>query len=254
MTAGDYRDKVVFLSGAGGGIGRAAAHAFAAAGARLLLTDLEPEPLEELAAALRDGPEVLTVPGDVTVEESMEAVVAVGVEHFGRVDVAINSAGVLQRQAKVGDIPVADLDRCYAVNLRGLFLCLQQELRQMRRQDKGGVILNLSSAAGILGSPGMGGYGASKHGVTGLTRTAAVEYARYGIRVNALCPGYVESPMFERFQGSSPVDVERLRRVNPMGRLCRVEEVVDAMLWLCSERNSYMNGQAISLDGGLSAI
>ncbi|WP_138379907.1 SDR family NAD(P)-dependent oxidoreductase [Luteithermobacter gelatinilyticus] len=256
MTCESYADKVVMITGAGSGLGRAAACAFAKAGAKLVLSDLHQAELEETAFLAREvGGEVLWRLCDVRNKEQVIENVVAAEETFGRIDVAINNAGVEHALKPLAQCDTEEWEQTLDVNLKGVFYCMKYELQQMIRQNAG-VILNVASIAGISGAPGLGPYAASKHGVVGLTRTAAAENARYNIRVNAICPGGTATPMVERYLNREEDDnaVRKLIGMVPMRRLARVEEIVDGMLWLCSDRNSFMTGQAVVFDGGLTAI
>jgi NAD(P)-dependent dehydrogenase (short-subunit alcohol dehydrogenase family) len=252
MAQHDFSDKVVLITGAGSGFGRLAAAAFARSGALLALGDLD---IDALAATVREGgiaPErVLAMRCDVAVNTEVQQFVAATVERFGRIDVAVNNAGIGHPLARLADCEEETFDRNIAVNLKGVFLCLRAELPQMVRQG-GGVILNVSSVAGITGAPMLAPYAAAKHGVIGLTKTAALEYARRNIRVNALCPAYTRTPILDAL-GSRPSTLDSMAAAIPMQRLGRPEEIVQAMLWACAPENSFMTGQAITLDGGLTA-
>lgn len=250
----DYRNKVILITGAASGLGKLATEKFAAAGAQLAICDLSLDGVEGTAAPLREvGTEVLAMECDVTVSEHVDTFITSSIEQYGRLDVAINNAGVLHSMKRIDECDEALWDRTINVNLKGLFFCLKHELTQMSLQQHG-VILNVASVAGLVGAPMLGPYAASKHGVIGLTRTAAAEYAGRGIRVNALCPGFTQTPMVDEVVEERGTTARKgMSGSNPMGRLGTAEEITDAMLWLCSEQNSFMNGQAIALDGGLSA-
>lgn len=253
MLTLSFADQVVFVSGAGGGMGRVAAGRFAAAGAKLVLADVD----ADAVAAARDqiealGAEALSEAIDVTREDDVAALFERVRERFGRLDVAVNNAGVLQSPSRLADTDQSEWRRNVDVNAGGTFNCMKHELAMMKAAGSG-VILNMSSAAGVVGAPYMAAYAAGKHAVVGLTRTAALEYARYGIRVNALCPSYVASPMVDAFTGNADDQAAKLAAAIPMKRLATMDEVVNAMLWLTSSYNTYMTGQTISLDGGLTA-
>ena len=252
MASGDYTDKVVLITGAASGFGRLAATAFAGAGALLALADCRLDALNASVGESGIAPDrVLAMACDVAVNSDVQQFVATAVARFGRIDVAINNAGIGHPLARLEDCDEETFDRNIAVNLKGVFLCLRAELPQMVRQG-GGVILNVSSVAGLAGAPMLGPYAAAKHGVIGLTRTAALEYARRNVRVNALCPGYTQTPLLEELR-ARPGTLDNMAAAIPMQRLARPEEIVQAMLWACSPANSFMTGQAIALDGGLTA-
>ncbi len=252
MNLDSYHDQVVMITGAASGFGALLAQRLAGLGARLVLGDRDVAGLERVAGGLREaGATVLAVPCDVTREVQVKALVDAAVATFGRLDVGVNNAGILTPMKRFVDTTEAELDRSHAVNTKGVFFCMQQQIRQMLPQG-GGVILNIASMAGLGGAPKLAAYAAAKHAVVGLTRTAAVEYARRGIRVNALCPFYSATPMVT----DSEVGEQQqfLAQGSPMKRLGTPDEIVAAMLMLCARENSYMTGQAIAVDGGLSAF
>lgn len=252
MNLDSYRDQVVMITGAASGFGALLAERLAGLGARLVLGDRDVAGLERVAGALREaGATVLAVPCDVTREVQVKAMVDTAMATFGRLDVGVNNAGILTPMKRFVDTTEEELDRSHAVNTKGVFFCMQQQIRQMLPQG-GGVILNIASMAGLGGAPKLAAYAAAKHAVVGLTRTAAVEYARRGIRVNALCPFYSATPMVT----DSEVGEQQafLAQGSPMKRLGTPEEIVAAMLMLCARENSYMTGQAIAVDGGISAF
>ena len=249
----DYSEKVVMITGAGAGMGKLAAENFAEAGAKLAICDINQDNIETVAAVLREkGCDVLARAFDVSDESEVKNFLEECVNRFGRIDVGINNAGILQPVAHLHKLELEALDKQYQVNIKGAFACMKHQLANMLK--KGGVILNLSSLAGINGAPNLAAYSSAKHAVVGMTRTAAVEYGRYNIRVNALCPSFVDSPMLNDVVDQGPISKERMVEFNPMKRLATMQEIVNAMLWMCSDFNSYMNGQAIAIDGGLTAF
>jgi NAD(P)-dependent dehydrogenase (short-subunit alcohol dehydrogenase family) len=250
-----FEGKVALVSGAGSGIGRASALAFARAGACVIVSDVDaPGGDETVRQVSGAGGLARFVAADVTDERQVEALVAAAVETFGRLDYAHNNAGIGAPPAALQDTDRSSFERVLAVNLTGVWLCLKHEARQMLQQG-GGAIVNTASLAGLIGFPMNVAYSASKHGVIGLTRTAALEYARAGIRVNAVCPAFVRTPMVERFvEVSGPrMSYERLASMQPMGRLGTVQEVADAVVWLCSDEAGFITGHALPLDGGTTA-
>ncbi len=253
MITLDYSNKVVLITGAGGGLGRLAAQNFAEAGASLALSDINSDNLQSLKQALPPTTHCYTATCDVSDAQAIETFINNSIDYFGRLDIAVNNAGILHTPNKLADIAIEEIDQQLSVNARGIYLAMKYELQHMHPQGSG-IILNMSSAAGILGAPGASAYAAAKHAVTGMTRSAALEYARYGIRINCLCPSFIESPMVDEFDKRSPVKKDHLAAANPMRRLGTMQEAVNAILWLCSDYNSYMAGQAISIDGGLSAM
>ncbi len=249
----DLRNQIVLLTGAGGGIGRETALAFAREGAKLALSDVDTGAGEEtVALARKEGTEAVFIGADVTDPNAVEGLVATTLEHFGRLDCAVNNAGVEHESRKLVDCTLDMWDRTLEVNLKGVWLCMKYEIPPMLTAG-GGVIVNVSSAAGLGGAPSASPYAASKHGVVGLTRTAAIEYAKNGIRVNAVCPSYTRTEMVQRVLDTRPEMKKTLLKASPMGRLGEPEEVAQTILWLCSPRSSYVNGAAIPVDGGITA-
>lgn len=254
IGAGLCDGKVVLVTGAASGIGLAAASAFAREGARVVLSDRHGEAAEQAAATLRAaGGTALAVAGDVSREEEVAAVVAAAVRHFGRLDCAFNNAGVGGAETgsagkKTADIPRDAWDKIIAINLTGVWLCMKHEIAAM--QADGGAIVNTASIAGLIGLPAAAAYTASKHGVLGLTKAAAIEYGAQAIRVNAICPGYIETPLIQaRLAGRR----ERLEQRSALGRLGSAEEVAELAVWLCSDRASFVTGAVYTVDGGYTA-
>jgi NAD(P)-dependent dehydrogenase (short-subunit alcohol dehydrogenase family) len=245
-----FTDKVAFVTGAASGIGRAAAMAFAAEGARVAILDRSASALDEIEASVREAGsgEVLAVVADVAIPEEVEAAIGKIVGRFGRLDVAFNNAGVENKAYPVAELPLEEWDRILDVNLRGTFLCMKHELAQMVTQGAG-VVVNTSSGAGIKGVPGGAAYAASKHAIIGLTKSAALDYAKRNIRVNAVLPGNIETPMMDRFTGG---DIQKAIDLEPVGRLGRPEEIAEAVLWMSSDLGGFVTGSAIVVDGGWS--
>ncbi len=247
--------KVALVTGAGSGIGRASALAFARAGALVIVSDVEPAGGDETVRLIHEAEgEATFIQADVTDEASVERLIAACVEAYGRLDHAHNNAGIAAPPAPLHEADRAWFDRVQAVNVTGVWLCLKYEARAMLAQG-GGSIVNSASLAGLIGFPLNVAYSASKHAVIGLTRTAALEYATAGIRVNAVCPAFVRTPMVEGFVTADPrrFNLERLASMQPMGRLGTVDEVAAAVVWLCSDSAAYITGIALPLDGGTSA-
>ena len=244
-----FPDKVAFITGAASGIGRAAAVAFAAEGARIAVLDRTEDALADTVAAVKAaGGEVLVIACDVSDPDQVEAAVALTVERFGRLDVAFNNAGVENEAAPVHEIDLAEWDRILGINLRGTFTCMKHELAQMVAQGSG-VVINTSSGAGIRGVAGGAAYAASKHAIIGLTRSAALDYATQNIRVNAVLPGNIETPMMDRFTSG---DIQKAIDLEPVGRLGKPEEIAEAVLWMASDLGGFVTGAATVIDGGWS--
>lgn len=248
----------VLVSGAAGGFGRFIARAFAAEGAKLLLTDLDEAALE---AATKDIPdtEIATLAGDVSREATAKTLVETAIARFGKLDIAINNAGVVHAYERLSAIDAAEAERVIAIDLMGVFYAMKHQLAAMEarfeREGRGGAIVNVASVAGLKGAPLLSVYAAAKHGVVGLTRSAAAETARRGIRVNAVCPSFARTQMvLGDGYGADPEDEKRIVRGIPMRRLAEVEEVVIAVLFAADPANGFMTGTVLPVDGGLSAI
>lgn len=246
--------KAALVTGAGSGIGRATALACAREGAKIIVADMGVEGGEATVSMIKNaGGEATFVPVNVTQAAEVEAMVAAAVSTYGRIDCAHNNAGIEGVFATTADYPEEDWDRVMAVNLKGVWLCMKYEIPQMVQQS-GGAIVNTASLAGLVGAKRMPAYVASKHGVAGLTKTAALEYAKSGIRINAVCPGIIHTSMVDRMFLSRRPDLEdRLAAVEPMGRLGKPEEVAEAVVWLCSDAASFVTGHTMTVDGGIYA-
>lgn len=242
--------KTGLVTGAASGIGRATAHALAREGAAVLVADLDGAGAERVAAEIAAaGGTARAARCDVTRADEVEAMVRAALDAFGgRLDCAVNNAGITAPGGLVHQIAPADWERQLAVNLTGAFLCLRAELPVMREQ-RAGAIVNVASGAGLVGTPGLAHYCASKHGLLGLTKTAAIENAALGVRVNALCPGSTDTPMLRAAMDRSEATRKLILASIPSGRLGTPEEVAEAAVWLCSERASYVSGQSLLVDG-----
>ncbi|MFS0615694.1 SDR family NAD(P)-dependent oxidoreductase [Lederbergia ruris] len=247
MTA--MKDKVVIVTGAKGGIGLATAQLFAKEGASVALVDRN-EPKQEAQDLIDAGYQAISIQCDVSDEKAVEAMVEKTVDTFGKLDYAYNNAGIQNPVTDTVDLKEKVYDDVMNVNTKGIWLCMKYELLQLRKQGTEGAIVNCSSMGGLIGVPGRSVYHASKHGVLGLTKSTALEYASKGIRINAVCPGIIETPMVENMLATESDAMDELMKQVPIGRLAKAEEVASVVLWLCSSSASYVVGQAISVDGG----
>ena len=252
-TTDEFEGSVAFVTGAASGIGRAASRLFAARGARVVLADLEREAGEAVAEEIRStGAEAVFVETDVADDGAVARAVATATERFGRLDYAYNNAGLSGPPNFVADMPEDQWRRTIDVMLTGVFLCMKHEIPAILAAG-GGAIVNCASGAGLIGFPGQSAYVASKHGVIGLTRAAALEYGSQGIRVNSICPGTARTGMVEDVVQETPELQQELERLHPIGRIAEPEEIAEAALWLCTERSSFVLGTALSVDGGYVA-
>lgn len=246
-----FQNKVAIVTGGSFGIGRAAAIAFAARGAKVAIGDWT-EDSETLKAIKSNGGEAIFVKCDVSKDADVKNLVSKTLSQFGRLDFAFNNAGIEGSSAPTHECSEENWDKTIGVNLKGVWLCLKYEIMQMLKTG-GGAIVNNASIAGLVGFTNIPAYVASKHGVIGLTKNAALEYAKAKIRVNVVCPGVIKTPMIDRFTGKSKEVEKQFENMEPVGRLGQPEEVAEAVMWLCSDASSFVTGDAIPVDGGWTA-
>lgn len=247
---GNFTGKVAFVTGAANGIGRATALAFARQGANVVVADISEQGNQETARMIEElGGRAITVKCNVTQAEDVKAALDKTIETFGRLDFAFNNAGMEQKNAATAEIEAQEWDRIVDINLRGVFLCMKYEIPLLLKQG-GGAIVNTSSGAGVIGIKGGAAYTAAKHGVIGLTKSAALDYAAQNIRVNAVAPGYIDTPMMDRFTGGTSKGREQVISEEPIGRMGKPEEIADAVVWLCSDAAAFVVGHALVVDGG----
>ena len=247
---GNFTGKVAFVTGAGSGIGRATALAFAREGANVVVADVSEPNLQETARLIEElGGRALGVRCDVTRAEDVKGALDRTIETFGRLDVAFNNAGSEQAITAMADLTEAEWDRIIRINLQGVFLCMKYEIPLLLKHG-GGAIVNTSSGAGVKGFKGQAAYAAAKHGVIGLTKSAALDYAPSQIRINAVCPGIIATAMMQRFTGGTPEGEQRVIAQEPVGRMGTPEEIAAAVVWLCSEAAAFVIGHAMVVDGG----
>ena len=251
--ADQMKDKVALVTGASSGIGRATALAFVREGAKVVVADMNviggQETVQLVKAA---GGDAFFVETDVSQAASVEAMVSKTVETYGRLDYAHNNAGVEGVLSRTAEHTEEDWDPVIRINLKGVWLCMKYEIPQMLQQGAGAIV-NTASGAGLIGVKRMSAYVASKHGVVGLTKTAALEYAKAGIRVNAVCPGVIQTPMVARVSGNRPDVLDKMIAAEPIGRSGQPEEIAEAVVWLCSDAASFVTGHAMAVDGGAVA-
>nr|WP_037257619.1 glucose 1-dehydrogenase [Rhodovibrio salinarum] len=246
----DFTGAVALVTGAASGMGLATARAFAQAGACVTLADVDGDTARKAAAQLKEeGHQALAIACDVADELAVRDMVTETVAAFGRLDVAFNNAGVQSPATDTADSQSSEYDRVTSINLRGVWACMKHELAQMRAQDRGAIV-NCSSLGGLVGVPGRGVYHAAKHGVLGFTKSAALEYAATGVRINAVCPGIIDTPMAAGMKATETEAMDTLMQEVPARRLGSSAEIANAVLWLCSSGSSYVIGHALAVDGG----
>ena len=251
--AGRLEGKVSLITGGGSGIGKASALAFAREGSKVVVADVNVEGGEQTVRLIQDtGGEATFVRADVSISSDVSDMVSHAVQTYNRLDCAFNNAGVSGGPGRVHEYTEENWSRVLNINLTGVWLCMKYEIIQMLNQG-GGAIVNTASVMGLVGGSRSPAYGATKHGVVGLTKTAAVDYAREAIRVNAVCPGYIRTPMIEQGVLLDPGGEERVVSRHPMHRLGTPEEIAEAVVWLCSDAASFVTGHAMAVDGGYVA-
>lgn len=242
-----FEDKVVIITGAGSGIGQATAMAFAREGARVVVSDINEEGSKKTLEAIKKlNGKAIFIKCDVSKEEDVKSMVNQTIKAFGHLDCAFNNAGIEGHPCPTVDCTVDDWNQTIDINLKGVWLCMKYEIPEMLKNGKGAIV-NCSSIAGLVGFETLPAYVASKHGVIGLTEAASLEYAKKNIRINAVCPGAIHTPMLERFTHG---DEKSMADQDPMGRVGRPEEIAESVLWLCSDKASYITGEKLAVDGG----
>ena len=250
-----FDEKVAFVAGAAGGIGLAAAKMFAEAGAKVAMADINEKLISEAADNLsRNGYDIFPITLDVSDEQQVKMAIEKTVSHFGQIDIAYNNVGIHAAvRENLADTDSSDFDHVIAVNLRGVWNCMKYELMEMEKTGKGAIV-NCSSQGGLVGIPCIGAYNASKHAVLGLTKSTALEYARHGIRINAICPGTCETPMVKQAIEQSPDHMARVINAIPLGRMGKSEEIASMVLFLCSDYAGFAIGQTWAMDGGYTVM
>lgn len=247
---GSMTGKVALVTGGSSGIGRACSLAFSKEGAKVVVADVQAEKGEETVSLIKkSGGEAIFVTADMSKGTDIEAMVKKTVETYGRLDYGVNNAGIEGQQGPTADCTEENWDRVISINLKGVWLCMKHEIAQMMKQG-GGSIVNMASIAGLVGFTGIPAYCASKGGIIQLTKTAALEYAKNKIRINAVCPGVIKTPMVDRFTGGTAEAEAAFAAGEPVGRMGRPEEIASAVVWLCSDGASFVTGHPMVVDGG----
>jgi NAD(P)-dependent dehydrogenase (short-subunit alcohol dehydrogenase family) len=254
MTGKTFAGKSVLVTGGGSGIGRAAALSFAAEGARVAVSDVDATGGEQTVSLIAQaGGEAIFIRADVSQSAQVQGMIDTVVSRFGRLDCAFNNAGIEIEHHPLAESDEATFDRIMNVNVKGVWLCMKHEIAQMLKQG-GGSIVNTASVAGLVGAPTQPIYAGSKHAVVGMTKSAAAEYGRAGIRINAVCPGVIRTPMMDRAIEREPRRQKMIEKIHPIGRLGEAQEIANAALWLLSDSASFVTGHQLAVDGGLTAI
>lgn len=249
-----FENKVTVITGAASGMGLATVEAFVKSGASVVMADINQQAVTKEAVRLRrEGYDVNPIKCDVSLEKDVQRMIEFTISTYGKIDFAYNNAGVQSLVTDTADLEKEEFDRVIGINLLGVWLCMKYELQQMRKQGNG-VIVNCSSLGGLVGLPGRSAYHAAKHGVLGLTKSSALEYANKNIRINAICPGTIETPMVTEMINSGDLDKDAATSLLPIGRLGKENEIADAVLWLCSDSSSFIIGQSIAIDGGYTIL
>ncbi|HLV31013.1 MAG TPA: SDR family oxidoreductase [Chitinispirillaceae bacterium] len=246
------KNKVALITGGVSGIGEAAVKVFAKEGARIVIADIKENGNNLLRVIQELGSEGIYIQTDISDPGSVSDLVENAVNHFGKLDCAFNNAGIEGQQAETTECTNENWDKVIKINLTGLWYCMKYELKQMLKQGSGAIV-NTSSAAGLVGFTQLPAYVASKHGVNGLTKASALEYAQKGIRINAVCPGVIHTAMVDRVTHKDPIKVKQYVDMEPIGRMGTTKEIADTAAWLCSDLASFITGQAIAVDGGLTS-
>ncbi len=250
-----FENKVALVTGGSGGIGRATALALAKEGAQVLITDVNGEGGAETVRLIEaQGGTASYITGDVSNEDEVKTMIDAIVERYGKLDIAVNNAGVGGERKRLQDQTNESYEQVMNVNVKGVWLCMKHEIPEMLGNETGGVIINIASVAGLIAAPGLSLYSASKHAVIGLTKSAAIELASKGIRVNAVCPSYTDTAMVSALLEDQPRLTDNIRTASPMRRLGTPTEIAEAIVWLASDKASFVNGVTLATDGGLTAM